>query len=74
MRQGIGTPLPGPDVQELALAVRAHAASPDEEALSRCADLFKRLPEHLRFGPPLQFGEIGWMVDDVLVNHDTWAY
>jgi hypothetical protein len=44
------------------------------EALARYESLRNRLPGYLRIGPPAKFGEVGWSVDGVIVNHDTWAY
>ncbi len=32
------------------------------------------IPTALRFSPPVMLGEIGWRVDGVCVNHDTYAY
>jgi hypothetical protein len=69
-----GGPLAPLDRAELAAAVASHADTPDSEALQRCERFAGRLPPYLRIGPPSKFGEIGWHVDNVIVNHDTWAH
>lgn len=37
-------------------------------------DFIRHLPELLHITPPRMFGEIGWVVDGKIVNHDTVAY
>ena len=34
----------------------------------------KAIPPSLRFSPRIMLGEIGWLVDDIVVNHDTYVY
>ena len=34
----------------------------------------KAVPPALRFSPPVMLGEIGWLVDGIVVNHDTYVY
>ena len=34
----------------------------------------RALPPHLRIEPPKKFGEIGWIIDGMLLNHDTYGY
>lgn len=48
------------------------------EERDRYVALFRRLTEGVpaarRVRPPRRFGEAGWLVDEVIVNHDTCAY
>jgi len=50
------------------------AFTPDPVALELYTRLRQELPEYLRIGPPAKFGEVGWLVDDVIVNQDTAVY
>ena len=47
---------------------------PDHAAIARCAQIRSEIPPYLHIGPPAKFGEVGWIVDGVLVNHNTAAY
>lgn len=68
-----GLPIPRavpPDLDEQ-LAVKAAQPSPDVNTY------FERtacLPELLHLSPPNVFGEIGWLVNGAIVNHDTNVY
>jgi hypothetical protein len=62
------------DILAIEQVLLKSASSPDETAIELCARLRKELPEYLRIGPPAKLGEVGWLVDDVIVNHDTAAY
>jgi hypothetical protein len=53
------------------LALRAASASPD---IQYYLDLTGHLPEALHITPPRIFGEIGWVVNGKLINHDTNVY
>jgi hypothetical protein len=67
-----GQPLPPNDRATIEASVEA--AKPDAEAIARYRELCPQLPEYLRISPARKFGEIGWCLDGVLVNHDTVAY
>jgi SAM-dependent methyltransferase len=67
-------PLPPDDIVAIERTILQCSSSPDQSALELCQRLRVLLPEHLRMGPPRKLGEIGWMVEDVIVNHDTAAY
>ena len=53
------------------LALLVHLPDPIFE---RWAVLARALPQELRVPPPWKFGEMGWLVGDYIVNHDSWAY
>jgi putative sugar O-methyltransferase len=65
---------PMPEIQEIERRLAEFAAAPDQVTLDWCARLRQELPEHLRIGPPPRFGEVGWLVDGVIVNQDTAVY
>lgn len=68
-----GGPLPPADTLALQQALSERALNPDEGALELFTRLRRELPEYLRMGPPAKLGEVGWLVDDVIVNQDTAA-
>ena len=43
-------------------------------SIQRHLEITSGLPQQLVFNPPQIFGEMGTLVDGVLVNHDTNAY
>ncbi|NQV55746.1 MAG: putative sugar O-methyltransferase [Rhodospirillales bacterium] len=49
------------------------AGPPDQPVFDYVA-VSNALPEELRVSPPKKFGEIGWLIDGVIVNDDTYAY
>ena len=53
------------------LAVKAAEPAPD---VNTYLDRTSFLPEVLHISPPNVFGEIGWLVDGKIVNHDTNVY
>src|SRR4029077_15993638 len=73
MHAGEG-PLPPEDITAVEKQVLKNASCTDENALERCARLRQELPQYLRMGPPTKFGEVGWLVDGVIVNQDTAVY
>lgn len=46
---------------------------PDEFVLL-LAHLVSNMPRHLMFSPPCKLGEIGWEVEGIVANHDTYIY
>jgi SAM-dependent methyltransferase len=68
-----GSPLPPADIMAIEQVLSERASTPDA-ALEWCARLRRELPDYLRIGPPAKLGEVGWLVDDVIVNQDTAAY
>jgi SAM-dependent methyltransferase len=59
----------------MAVALSAYmAAHRDEVAVTRYRHNVAGLPAWLRVAPPAKFGEIGWLIDGAIVNHDTVAY
>ncbi len=65
---------PTPDIGVIGETLSELAFTPDEVALEWCARVRQELPEYLRIGPPAKFGEVGWVVDDVIVNQDTAVF
>lgn len=59
-----------PDVDEKLSALDGRP-SPD---VAVYLDAIAQLPESLHITPPNAFGEVGWLVNDKIVNHDTNAY
>jgi SAM-dependent methyltransferase len=49
------------------------ASSPSSD-VQRYLNLIAHLPEQLHITPPRTFGEVGWIVNGKLVNHDTLVY
>ncbi len=66
--------LPPTDIMAIDKLLSARASTPDEVALEWCGRLRRELPEYLRIGPPAKFGEVGWLVEDIIVNQDTAIY
>ena len=66
--------VPPTDIKVIDQMLSERASTPDEVALEWCARIRRELPEYLRIGPPAKFGEVGWLVDDVIVNQDTAVY
>jgi hypothetical protein len=50
------------------------AANRDEVAIACYRHHVSTLPDWVRIAPPARFGEIGWLIDGAIVNHDTAAY
>jgi hypothetical protein len=40
----------------------------------RYRNLISGFPDLAKLSPPAAFGESGWLIDDVIVNHDTYVY
>ncbi|HEY7391304.1 MAG TPA: putative sugar O-methyltransferase [Bryobacteraceae bacterium] len=72
MSKGEGQALPPHERTAIEESVRL--AKLDTEAIARYRELCTKLPDYLKISPPKKFGEVGWCVDGVLVNHDTAAY
>ena len=53
--------------------LRLCAGPPDEWVFNYVATA-GALPENLRAAPPHRFGEIGWLMDGVIINYDTFSY
>lgn len=53
--------------------LKANRAEPDEW-VALWIKFSEKVPRGLRFSPPATLGEIGWRVDGVVVNHDTYVY
>ena len=49
-------------------------AGPPTAALINYIKVSYSLPTELRAVPPRKFGEIGWLVDEAIVNDDTYVY
>jgi len=49
-------------------------AGPPDQSVFDYAAVANALPPELRATPPRKFGEIGWIMDGVIVNDDTYAY
>ena len=72
MSKGTGTPLPPLNRQTIAASL--NSVTEDTEALATYRLLRNELPEYLRIGPPIKFGEVGWRHDGMVVNYDVAAY
>ena len=48
-------------------------AGPPDQSVFDYVSVAGALPERLCVKPPRKFGEIGWLIDDVIVNDDTYA-
>jgi hypothetical protein len=59
-----------PDLDEH-LARLAGLSSPE---VARYLETIAHLPTELHITPPRRFGEIGWVIDGKIVNHDTNVY
>lgn len=70
---GAGLPIPGEVPSDLDDRLAEIARSP-----APCVDAYlqaiMRLPDALHVTPPNVFGEVGWIVDGKIVNHDTLVY
>ncbi len=55
-------------------AVLARLAGRPDEAVMQYVAMAGALPAELNAAPPRKFGEIGWLMDDVIVNRDTYGY
>lgn len=53
--------------------IRTNRSEPDEW-VGLWVKYAKTVPPALRFSPPWALGEIGWLVDGIVVNHDTYVY
>ncbi len=53
--------------------ITTNRAEPDEW-VRLWVKFTQKIPPQLRFSPPAMLGEIGWCVDGVVVNHDTYVY
>jgi hypothetical protein len=73
LKDGWGT-VPPTDPGALNESLLERAAQPDHGAIARCGRIRSEIPAYLHISPPAKFGEVGWIVDDVLVNYDTSAY
>ena len=60
-----------PPDHDLWLAERAKKV--DDTVLAYLKEI-RYLPEALHISPPPVFGEVGWLADGKIINHDTWAY
>jgi putative sugar O-methyltransferase len=65
---------PMPELTTINQTLSRIALTPDHVTLDWCGRLRGELPEYLRIGPPAKFGEVGWLVDGVIVNQDTAVY
>ena len=63
-----------PPLDRALIEEKLRSISPDDWAIRKCQEFGQRLPDYLRISPPARFGEVGWMVDGILVNRDTIAY
>jgi hypothetical protein len=73
LSRGSGKPIPQtvpPDLDEQ-LAVLARTPGPYVDAY---LEVIAHLPEILHITPPNVFGEVGWVADGKIINHDTHAY
>jgi len=73
LKDGRGT-VPPSDPGALNESLLERSAQPDQGAIARCNQIRGEIPAYLHISPPAKFGEVGWVVDDVLVNYDTAAY
>jgi len=74
---GEGLPLPGevpPDLDERLLALVRRAGSRLPPEVKRYLETVRHLPRVLHITPPQTLGEVGWLVDGKIINHDTDAY
>jgi putative sugar O-methyltransferase len=53
--------------------LRMLVGNPDE-SVHKFVNTANKLPEAYRFSFPAKFGEIGWIVDDMVLSKDTWMY
>jgi hypothetical protein len=53
--------------------IKTNRAEPDQW-VNLWVEFTKAIPPPLRFSPPVMMGEIGWLFDDIVVNHDTYVY
>src|SRR5262249_19275839 len=70
---GHGMPLPQMVPADLDDRLAKLAASPSGE-VSIYLQTTAQLPEALHVTPPNVFGEVGWVVNGKIINHDTNAY
>jgi len=63
-----------PPLDRVGLEAHLGTITLDYHIRSTWKRLREELPAHLRFGPPANFGEIGWRLDGVIVNYDLIAY
>jgi hypothetical protein len=48
-------------------------SNPDE-SVDKFLNILKYLPKEYHFSFPLKFGEIGWVINDMLINKDAYMY
>lgn len=63
---------PNADEQLARLAVDPEI--PSNFYIQTYLDAIRHLPDQLHITPPRMFGEVGWLVNGKIVNHDTLAY
>jgi SAM-dependent methyltransferase len=52
----------------------AHLAATPDFGVEGYLETVRYLPEPLHISPPPAFGEVGWLHDGKIVNHDTFVY
>jgi hypothetical protein len=53
--------------------IKTNRTEPDQW-VNLWVEFTKIIPPALRFSPPVMLGEIGWLIDGIVVNHDTYVY
>lgn len=49
-------------------------AGPPDQSVFNYVSVAGGLPDELRAPPPRKFGELGWLMDGLIVNYDTYSY
>ena len=73
LRRVDGLPIPTA-IPEDADDQLARLAADVDIVVDRYIDMTRHLPEALHLSPPPQLGEVGWVWDGKIINHDTQAY
>lgn len=45
-----------------------------DDSVNKFLEIAEKLPKNYRFSLPKKFGEIGWMVEDMVLNKDSYMY
>jgi putative sugar O-methyltransferase len=45
-----------------------------DDSVNKFLSIVNKLPESYRFSFPKKFGEIGWIIDDMILNKDSYMY
>jgi hypothetical protein len=72
-----GKPLPvtmPPDLDDRLTELAQTPARWNVKHLDAYQKTIRQLPGDLHVSPPARFGEVGWLIDGNIVNHDTDAY